>query len=161
MIPQAPQASMLYSMARTYCRSGKPEKGYELLLRAFNTGISCPEKAEGDEYFEDLKNDERFLSLIRAAKLVNLALSFEEIHDDGNAIAALNHAMLISPDYAIPPFLCARYHARNGNTEQALAHLRSSLDKGFRNYCLIMAEKSLQSLRCRREFMDLMKKTSC
>ncbi len=150
---------MLYSMARTYCKSGRPGKGYELLLKAFNTGISCPEKAENDTYFEGLYNDERFISLIRAAKLVNLALQFEEANDQDNAITAINHALQLSPDYAIPYFLGARYHARAGETEKALTHLQTSVEKGFKNYCQIMAEKSLESLKHRGEFMALIRRT--
>jgi hypothetical protein len=149
---------MLYSMARTYCKAGKREKGFELLMRALNTGISCPEKLEADPAFDSLREDERFLSLVNASKLVSLALKFEEIRDEENLVAALDHAMLISPDYAYPWFLRAKEHARAGRAEDALTCLRASVERGFKNYCLIMAEKSLDSLKSSREFMSILKR---
>jgi hypothetical protein len=158
VLGQTSQAMLLYNMARTYCRAGKGKKGLELLLKAFNTGLYFSDKLEEDESFDCLRTDKRFLDLIEAVKLVNFTLQLEE-KDPGNELllGAMEKACELSPSYAYPSFILARLYARRNLNAKALAQLKESMERGFKNYCAIVGEPAFESIRSFKEFQKLFK----
>ena len=152
-----PQASMYYSIARTYCLSGNTQKALEYLVKTLNTGIPCSEKLEEDPSFDALRKDSTFLSLIEASKLVDAARQSQEEGDKEHAQATLLQAVNRAPFYAYPSYLLARHLSLEGHSGKALAALNEAIEKGFRDFCLIMEEEAFQPLRGSREFQNLLK----
>lgn len=159
MLDPSSQAMLLYSMARTYSRAGNCDKGMELLMKAFNTGLCCFEKLEEDESFEALRSDRRFLNLIEAAKLVHFTLKLEESEPENELlVSSMEKACELSPAYAYSFFLLARLYAMRNLPEKALASLSKAVDSGYKNYCAIVGDKAFSALRAKEEFKSLFRK---
>ncbi len=159
MLDPSSQAMLLYSMARTFSRAGNCDKAMELLLKAFNKGLCCFEKLEGDESFDTLRSDRRFIALIDAAKLVSFTLQLEETEPESELlVSAMEKACELSPAYAYSFFLLARLYARHNLSEKAIESLRKSVELGYKNFCAIVGDKAFSSLRSTQEFKNLFRK---
>ncbi|MDQ7823871.1 MAG: hypothetical protein RDV48_13815 [Candidatus Eremiobacteraeota bacterium] len=157
MIAQSSQATMYYNFARTYGRAGNTGKSLDYLFRAFNTGISPPEKFERDESFETLRNVPEFINLLESLRLVSEASLLDMTGASLEAEESLRNSALLSPGYAYPHYLLARHYALRGLGEESLEHLKKAVSLGFKNFCMIMAEEAFEGLRARPEFQRLLK----
>jgi tetratricopeptide (TPR) repeat protein len=148
---------MCYNFARSYFKSNRPDKGYEFLIKALNTGLTCSKKLDSDAHFNLVRDERRFKELLESLKRTESALELEKRGILDERARLLEEACGLSPDYCYPFYLLARCYAQRGDREKALLYLEKSIRLGYSNFCVIVGEPLFEKLKASPEFQRLLK----